>query len=169
MDILAVLQDGPATISQIAAALGVHPANLTRHVRVLADAELVELDHTRDTGRNLEKYYRSVAETFDVSPGHENLEAPHALALEFARSDLAAAIAQLPNEPEQPALALVIAARVRDRDLTEFYRRLQALAKEFQDSDTQNGDAYHINLSLYPGPWSAADPTVTLKPAEDLR
>lgn len=167
MDVLVALRGGPATVSQIAAALGVHPANLTRHVRLLVDAGLVALDHTRDTGRNLEKYYRSVAETFDVAPDADGLEAPHKVALEYARSDLAAAIAQLPDALEQPVLAYLAAARVAPRDLEAFARRLEALTKEFEASDVDTGRAYHVNLSLYPGPVGDEDPRVSIR-REDL-
>jgi len=164
---LAVLRDGPSTISRIASSLGVHPANLTRHLRTLVEAGLVELDHTRDTGRNLEKYYRSIADTFDVAPGADELTAPHKVALEFARSDLSAAIAQLPETIEQPALAFVVAARLRDADLQAYCLRLEALSKEFEALDTDRGVGYHLNLSVYPGPWRADDPTVTIERSVD--
>lgn len=167
MSMLAVLRDGPSTISRIASSLGVHPANLTRHLRTLVEAGLVELDHTRDTGRNLEKYYRSIADTFDVAPGADELTAPHKVALEFARSDLSAAIAQLPETIEQPALTFVVAARLREADLRAYCLRLEALSKEFEALDTDRGVGYHLNLSIYPGPWSADDPTVTIGRNED--
>jgi len=167
MSMLALLRDGPSTISRIASSLGVHPANLTRHLRTLVEAGLVELDHTRDTGRNLEKYYRSIADTFDVAPGADELTAPHKVALEFARSDLSAAIAQLPETIEQPALAFVVAARLRDADLQAYCLRLEALSKEFEALDTDRGVGYHLNLSVYPGPWRADDPTVTIERSVD--
>ncbi len=167
MSMLAVLRDGPSTISRLASALGVHPANLTRHLRTLVEAGLVELDHTRDTGRNLEKYYRSIADTFDVAPGADELTAPHKVALEFARSDLSAAIAQLPETIEQPALTFVVAARLRAADLRAYGLRLEALSKEFEALDTDRGVGYHLNLSVYPGPWRADDPTVTIGRNED--
>lgn len=163
MDILSVLRGGPATISRIAASLGVHPANLTRHLRTLVDAGLVELDHTRDTGRNLEKYYRSVSDTFDVSPGADGYSAPHKVALEYARSDLAAAIVQLPESVDTPVIALVVAAKVRREDLQEYCRRMEALAKEFESADADNGIEYHINLSAYPGSWNSTDGVLSIQ------
>lgn len=166
MDILAALRDGPSTISQIGSKLGVHPANLTRHVRKLVDAGLVELSHTRDTGRNLEKYYRSVADTFDVAPGADELSAPHKIALEFSRSDLSAAIAQLPEELEGSVLALLATARLRKSDLSVFCRRLKRLIEEFEAADVADGLEYHLNLSLYPGSWVAGG-RVSLERVED--
>src|SRR5215471_2715194 len=99
MAILDVLRQGPATASQIAQRMGVHPANLTRHLRILERAGLIALVDKRDTGRNLEKYYAAVAVSFDVAPDAANLKAPHKIALAFARSDLSAALAQMPDDP----------------------------------------------------------------------
>lgn len=155
MWILELLRDRPATASQLAARMGVHPANLTRHLRILVDAGLVELHETRDTGRNLEKYYRVLADSFDVAPEAAHLEAPHKLAIVFARSDLSAAIARLPDELELPVLARLVAARIRRSDLPVFMGRLEKLAAEFEAGDAEEGDAYHLNLALYPGEFPA--------------
>lgn len=154
MEILSALHNGPSTATQIARRLGVHPANLTRHIRILQNAGLVELDHTRDTGRNLEKYYRSVADSYGVAPDAVSLASPHKIALSFARSDLSGAIAHVPEHTERPVLALVAAARVTERDLEEFCRRLQDLVEEFESRDAQGACEYHMNLSLYPGEFS---------------
>lgn len=91
MDILAELGNGPATASQLGKRLGVHPANLTRHIRTLVEAGLVELVEKRDTGRNLEKYYAATADSFDIAPEIKTIRSPHKLALAFSRSDLSAA------------------------------------------------------------------------------
>ena len=176
IDILAVLRDGPSTVTQIASLLGVHPANLTRHVRVLVEAGLVELDHTRDTGRNLEKYYRSIADTFDVAPEADGVTSPHKVALEFARSDLSAALTQLPEALSLPVLSLVAAARVRRDKIPEYFRRLEALAREFESSNADSDDGendgvheeYHINLNVYPGSWNTTGGTFSLKRKEQL-
>jgi predicted ArsR family transcriptional regulator len=166
MDILSALRGGPSTISQVANSLKVHPANLTRHFRTLEKAGLIKLDHTRDTGRNLEKYYRSVANTFDVSPEAGELSSSQEVALSFARSDLSAAIAQLPESAELPVLTLVATARVRLEDIKDYCQRLDALAKEFESSRDDAGIDYHINLNVYPGPWEMADGTFSIKKKE---
>ena len=84
MQMLSALRDGPATVSAIADRLGVHPANLTRHIRKFEKAGLVSLVEKRDTGRNLEKWYASTAQTFDVAPDVHTLKSPHKTALAFA-------------------------------------------------------------------------------------
>jgi DNA-binding transcriptional ArsR family regulator len=149
MEILTQLRDGPATGSQLGQKLGVHPANLTRHIRALVDAGLVELAETKDTGRNLEKYYAATADSFDVAP-QADLEAPHLLALEFARSDLAAAVARLSVDERRTVMALVSEARIAPEDIARFCSKLEELLKEFRGADGEGRGVYHLNLSLYP-------------------
>lgn len=163
MAILGALRGGPATGSQIAAALGVHPANLTRHLRVLEQAGLIVLAETRDTGRNLEKYYRATAARFDVAPG-ARLGSPQRVALAFARSDLSAALEKLPERDPRPALALLRPARLRPRDLARFRKALEELVEAFGGADAEGGEPYHLNLSLYPGAMPApGEPAVRLR------
>jgi DNA-binding transcriptional ArsR family regulator len=156
MAILGALRGGPATGSQIAAALGVHPANLTRHLRVLEEAGLIALVEKRDTGRNLEKYYRAAASQFDVAPG-ARLDSPQGMALAFVRSDLSSALQELPARDPRPVLALLRAARLRPRDLARFRRAIEDLVEDFASADAEGGEPYHLNLSLYPGAMPAPD------------
>jgi DNA-binding transcriptional ArsR family regulator len=151
MAILDVLRDGPATATQIAARLGVHPANLTRHVRVLEEAGLVALVEKRDTGRNLEKYYAATARRFRVAPETANLTAPHKIALTFARSELSAALVRLPDETTGPVTALVLRASVAPGIAKAFAEELAALAERFSAADRGDGQAYELVLALYPG------------------
>lgn len=149
MDILAVLREGPATASQIAKKLGVHPANLSRHIRVLVDAGLVVLAEKRDTGRNLEKYYATTAATFDVAPESPGLRTPQTIALAFARSDLSAAITRLTDD-ERSVVALLASARVAKHDLERFSAGLRDLVAAFTSTDHPGGAGYHLNVCLYP-------------------
>jgi len=151
MAILDALRAGPATSSQVAEKLGVHPANLTRHLRVLEDAGLISLVEKRDTGRNLEKYYAAVAATFDVAPEAGQLEAKHKVALAFVRSDLSRALARLPNRDPGPVVALLATARIQPGQIDRFRAALDKLIDAFSAADSAGGEPYHLNLSLYPG------------------
>jgi DNA-binding transcriptional ArsR family regulator len=150
MEMLDVLRDGPRTLSQIAERLGVHPANLTRHLRTLEAAGLVALVEKRDTGRNLEKYYAAAAETFDIAVGAHELSAPEKIALAFVRSDLSAALARLPDDHPGPVMALVQASRISAAQLPEFLEALSALARRFEAADSPDGHPHHLALALYP-------------------
>jgi DNA-binding transcriptional ArsR family regulator len=151
MAILDVLRDGPATVTQIAAGLGVHPANLTRHIRVLEAAGLVALVEKRDTGRNLEKYYATAARRFRVAPGSANLTAPHKIALTFVRSELSAALVRLPDETIDPIIALALRASIAPGRAKAFAKELAGLAERFSAADHDGGEAYQLVLALYPG------------------
>jgi len=151
MAILEALRGGPATASQVAAKLGVHPANLTRHIRMLVNAGLIVLVEKRDTGRNLEKYYQAAAESFDVAPEADRLKAPHKIGLAFARSDLSCALARLPDKEKRPVVALVGSARISSGDVERFSNALAAVVESFSAADKQSGESYHLNLCLYPG------------------
>ncbi len=149
MDILRELRNGPATGSQLAQKLGVHPANLTRHIRTLVEAGLAELVEKRDTGRVLEKYYAATADSFDVAP-QPSLHSPHKLALDFVRSDLSAALIELGDDAQGSVVAFLASARIAEEDVAAFHAKLTSLIADFQAADRREGTAYHLNLSLYP-------------------
>jgi DNA-binding transcriptional ArsR family regulator len=157
MAILDVLRDGPATSTRIAARLGVHPANLTRHIRVLEEAGLVALVEKRDTGRNLEKYYAATARRFRVAPDTSDLTAPHKVALTFARSELSAALVRLPDEAPGPVTALVLRANVAPDVAMAFAEQLAGLADRFAAADGGDGRAFNLVLALYPGDAEASE------------
>jgi DNA-binding transcriptional ArsR family regulator len=151
MQMLSALRDGPATVTMIADRLGVHPANLTRHIRTLEQAGLVTLVEKRDTGRNLEKWYASAAQTFDVAPDADALTAPHKTALAFARSDLSAALARLSDDEAGVVRVLVVDARLTRTQVRGFAAELSRLAGRFEaQGGAERGTAQRLVLALYP-------------------
>jgi DNA-binding transcriptional ArsR family regulator len=151
MDILSALRDGPTTASKIGERLGVHPANLTRHIRTLVSAGLVELVEKRDTGRNLEKYYAATAVSFDVAPEAGSVASPHRLALVHARSDISAALARIPDDDSPPVVVLIAGARISGKEIERFKKELDRLIASFSSADESTGTPYHLSLALYPG------------------
>ena len=91
------------------------------------------------------------AASFDVAPEADRLKAPHKIGLAFARSDLSAAIAQLPDEEERPVLALVTHARIQARDFDRLRKSIEGLVESFAAAGKENGDSYRLNICLYPG------------------
>ena len=151
LSILGALGDRPATVSQVAARLGVHPANLTRHVRILERAGLITLVEKRDTGRNLERYYQASAHSFDVAPDQEALTAPHKIALAMARSELSAAMARLPDRSPGAVQVFSVGARLTPRQLRAFLAALARLAARFEGANRDAGEVYRLTLALFPG------------------
>lgn len=150
MQILAALRGGAATSSQIAAKLGVHPANLTRHLRILLEAGLIEIAERRDTGRNLEKYYRATAASFEVALDAEKMRAPHKVALTQARSELSRAIAQLPDKAPGPVNVYVAIANLTSKRQAAFAAALADLAARFESAGEEQGAPFALVLSLHP-------------------
>jgi putative molybdopterin biosynthesis protein len=64
MQILQLLMDTPATLSQIATQMAKSPAWVRHHMLALEAAELIELSETRRTGKVTEKFYRVRAGAF---------------------------------------------------------------------------------------------------------
>lgn len=156
MQMLAAMAGEAATITQIAERMGVHPANLTRHMRILVEAGLATLVEKRDTGRNLEKYYRAAARSFDVAPGSGALRAPHKTALSFLRSEVSAAIAQLPDEDPGAVRVLMANVRVPGDQAAAFAQEIEALVARFRAAGAEDGQNYTLAAALFPS--AAANP-----------
>ncbi len=154
--ILAMLAAEPQTITGVARQLGVHPANITHHFRQLEKAELIRLVEKRETGRNLEKYYRAAAYHFTISPPEGKPASQGVLALAILRDNLTAAIQALKakennDETNIAVLGLLTTARLRQEDLVRFVTRLQEVRQEFSALHAETGEMYNLNISLYPG------------------
>lgn len=151
MAILAILAGRALTLSHIAQRMGVHPANLSRHLKILERAALIVLTEKRDTGRNIEKYYKAAAAIF--TPDFEGLGPAdkRKMALGILRDELGAAIARVEagELAESDMLILVSVARLHPKDLAAFRRKLAGLAKNFSACDTPDGTAYTLGLSLF--------------------
>ena len=61
MRILRLLMAGPATLTQLGASLGEHPAWVRHHVKILESAKLIEISEVRMTAGVTEKFYRAKA------------------------------------------------------------------------------------------------------------
>jgi DNA-binding transcriptional ArsR family regulator len=66
--LLFALGQQPATMSQLAVALGSHKGNIAHHLKVLREAGLVVITETRQVRGGTEQYYQRTARRFDF-PG----------------------------------------------------------------------------------------------------
>jgi DNA-binding transcriptional ArsR family regulator len=138
LSLLRLLAPEARTATSVARELGVHPANLTHHLKRLVE--------TRDTGRNLEKYYRAAARRFVVRPPSRRKASRTALALSVLRENLDAALEG--NGPEE-ALVLLRTARLRPSDWKRFAVRLRGLVESFGRADAPSGRACTLGLGMY--------------------
>ncbi|HNT77029.1 MAG TPA: helix-turn-helix domain-containing protein [Anaerolineae bacterium] len=150
MTILAMLAKEKNSVSGIARQLGVHPANLTHHFKLLEKVGLIELVEKRETGKNLEKYYRAKAYHFVVSAG-EQPSGQKALALSILRDNLDAALRTVADPAdERIVLGAMKTVRLHPADVEKFAQKLLDLLGEFEEHAAETGEVYSLNVSLYP-------------------
>lgn len=146
--ILELLAEQSMTLTMVARALEVHPANLTYQFRTLRAAKLIELVEERDTGRVVEKYYRAVATSFEVRRGSAAGGHARQRALALLRDDLARAI---PRLDDAPVLALLAHVRLTERALATVRAHIEAVVREARETPvTADATAVTLNLSIYP-------------------
>jgi len=148
--ILRMLAAKKRTVSNVAKELGVHPANITHHFKLLEKVDLIRLVEKRDIGKNIEKYYRSVANNFLVSFDKPGKSSKKALALSILRNDLSTAISTVRKDDKHEVIALIKITRILPGDVKPLQKRIMKLIKEFTQYDSEKGKAYTINISVYP-------------------
>ena len=150
MKILSYLAEGAATISQIAERLGVHPANITHHFRLLEKQGLIELMASRNHGSYIERFYLAAALSYDIAPPPGEIEHANAKVLSFLRNDLSAAIAGLKRDDSESVLGLIKVVKVEPARFAEFAEKLRDLIRAFGAQEAASGIPYALNVSLYP-------------------
>jgi DNA-binding transcriptional ArsR family regulator len=122
--IMAVLRFEPATITQIAARVGLAKGSSSYHVRLLERAGLVTVVRTRKVRGVVERYYAMSAQSIelpDSGPGHPDVLMRHAVA------DLEASPADGERHVRMAHL------RLTDEQFAELGARLHALADEYRE------------------------------------
>jgi DNA-binding transcriptional ArsR family regulator len=144
--ILGHLRAEARTMSQVAREMDIHPANLTHHFKRLQDAGLIKM---AGPARGLEKFYRTVAESFEIRQDPAAKSA-NLQVLSFLRNDLNSALGALKGDDSETLIGLIKRATIDPRRFDAFAYRLKELVEEFSKSDSDEGRAYTMNLSLYP-------------------
>ena len=150
MSILDLLAEEKRTITDVARKFGVHPATITHHFKLLQRVDLIKLVEKRDTGRNIEKYYRAVALNFEVKLRKDKPVNKKALGLSILRNSLSTVIKEVRDEDSKPVIALMESARVKLEDVPKFQKKLMSLLKSFRSFDSVSGEAYTLSVGFYP-------------------
>ncbi|MET7994313.1 helix-turn-helix domain-containing protein [Amycolatopsis sp. NPDC005232] len=145
--VLAVLRDGPATITQIAVRLDLAKGSSSYHVRVLERAGLIHVVRTRKVRGVVERYYGMVAKTIelpDPAPGQRDVLMQHAI------DDLATA-------PDgSPRLVRLKHLRLSEARFAEFEQRLGELLDEMHAAREPAEPAATIAVAFFrPGEGAA--------------
>jgi len=104
LEILRLLMDSPATISQLGQIIGEHPAKVRHHLKQLENVGLIELVDTRLVRGFVEKYYRAKARAFFIQEmvlprNPEILSVPIAGSHDLALEALSKYLRQLGSHP----------------------------------------------------------------------
>jgi DNA-binding transcriptional ArsR family regulator len=143
--LLGVLNQRPATISQLADALGTLKGNVSHHIKVLEDAGLVRVVRTRRVRGATERYYARSARRLDLAAGAD--ADPHTLLLRLATEEVAA------PEPDEPGLLRYLRTRIPAARLPAFVEHVERFATELgetlEHADAPGEPVYALLVGLY--------------------
>nr|BFF25968.1 hypothetical protein GCM10025732_39330 [Glycomyces mayteni] len=133
--LLFALGQEPATLSGLAAELGISKGSAGHHLKILVEAGLVRLAHTSRVRGGTEQYYARAARKYKYDTSGEG-----------TRAALGAVADELLTDPGDPLMVL------RNVRLTEERaRRLRATLEELVDglADDGEGERHGVLVGLY--------------------
>ena len=157
--ILGRLLDGPASIQELARALGTAKGTIGHHVRALDAAGLIRLAETHRVRGVVEKRYARVAKQFRLAEGErERLEAATADAsLTHLPLRQALAEARPAGGREDPSMSIVVRARMTAARARRFGRLIEELAEEFADGAPGRGESFGFVGAVYVPDWAGKE------------
>jgi DNA-binding transcriptional ArsR family regulator len=163
MTILKKLAEKKRTVSDIAREIVVHPANITHHFKLLEKTGLIVLVEKKDTGKNIEKFYRSIAYDFIVDTDDKKLN-KKSLSLSILKSNLESAIIKTNRDESEEVLALLRNVKLSSSDFQKLKKKLVKMIKEMKNSKSKSSKSHSINISVYPDDGSAdLEKEITIK------
>lgn len=151
--ILRMLAEEELTVKQMADRMGLVPASVHYHVKVLEKVGLVTLVEIREKSGILEKYYRAIAREFQVDPSLGSAPEAPGLALDTIVRDMRSSVNYLQQAGEaDPFINVQLVSVNLSREQAErFAVRLHDLAMEFGEAEQPDAPgAYSLALAVYP-------------------
>ena len=151
--ILGRLLEGPASIQQLARALGAAKGTISHHVRVLDRAGMIRLVEEHRVRGVVEKRYARVGRQFRLPERETALGAEHP---ELGTLPLRQAIAEASPSggADDPSMSFVMRARMPAERARRFANLLDALAAEFVDGAPGEGETFGIVAGIYRPDWA---------------
>lgn len=143
--VVSLLLERDATVSQLADALGIPVGTVGHHLRVLEDAGLVEIARTREVRGIVEKHYRRTARLFLLDH-----EPPEGAAFAAGILDEARAEVVTDLEADLAPHAAIAYARVSSERAEDFYGRLCALVDEFRVTPAESPHTWGLVVGVFP-------------------
>jgi len=142
-EIMVLLTERPASIKELAIALGKPRGTIGHHVHVLDEAGLIAVVRTRQVRAITEKFYGRLARTFvfpHLGPAQAIDEVPF----------LGEALAEMrPGREGESGYLTLRHARIPEDRVEEFAVRLTDLAEEFAASARGGTTVYGLIISIY--------------------
>jgi DNA-binding transcriptional ArsR family regulator len=155
--ILGRLLDGPASVQELANALGVAKGTIGHHVRVLDAAGLVRVVEEQRVRGVVQKRYARVARQYRLREGEGS--PPRERNARFTHLPLRQALAEARPERgrDDPSTSVVVRARMPAARARRFARLIEQLAAEFADGAPGEGEAFGFVAAVYIPDWSSGD------------
>jgi predicted ArsR family transcriptional regulator len=168
--IIETLLDTPHTVKQVADKLGLSPSKLYYHFNLLEKHGVIEVVETRMVANLVEKCYQATSTSIEVAPDLMTISTEEGKAavndiiigtIDTTRDDLLRSLQaryfQLdqgaPAHPHRVMVARQV-SRITEAQAQNFQERLEALLKEFEQSDaspdTANTMPYAFTAAFYP-------------------
>jgi len=145
--ILGLLHERAATVTELATALERPKSTIAHHVKVLADAGLVQVVRTRRVRAIEERFYGRTARMFyvGVERSADGDEMPRDFNdFEVAAGESAAAFR------EGKLWGFLRHARISEEQASEFWERMAALVEEFDRLPRSGETTYGFAVGVYP-------------------
>jgi DNA-binding transcriptional ArsR family regulator len=141
--IVNVLRQRPATLGQLASAMGLAKGTISFHMRVLREAGLVRMAGTQHVRGGTEQYFALVSAGFR----HEDAEAGTGFLVQAALAEMLPADgSESAREPGRTVLRHLWLSEQQARTLAA---RLEDFVTQQHSADAVSGEAYGLLLSLY--------------------
>jgi DNA-binding transcriptional ArsR family regulator len=140
--VLGLLGDRAATISQLATELGALKGSISYHVRLLEEAGLIRVIRTRQVRGVVERYYGRTARRYELND-------PHA---DISSTLLRTAAAELDRRPPggtEDDIVSLAHGRLDPTRAADFGRRLGDLIEEFRLDRGSAGPMYALSVALF--------------------
>jgi DNA-binding transcriptional ArsR family regulator len=145
--ILGLLHERAATVTELAVALERPKSTIAHHVKVLADAGLVQVVRTRRVRAIEERFYGRTARMFYV--GVERGPGDDELPRDFNDFEVAAG-ESVAAFRDGKLWGFLRHARISEAQASEFWERMAELVKEFDELPRSGDTMYGFAVGIYP-------------------
>ena len=145
--ILDLVLERAATIGELATAVGRPHGTVNYHIKVLVDAGLLRVVRTRRVRAIDERYYGRTARTLNIGVFRQPGDATTPMCV----NELTVAASEsVPAHEEDTLYTTIRRVRIPREGAADFWRRVEALVREFSQLPRSGDTVYALVAGLYP-------------------